>query len=220
VVDATFTGTGLTAFCRLEQLGLEAVGRRLDPDRAVLACRVSEPDEWCRRLRVSGRREGYAHASSGARGVRVAPHDTGGHGPSLPLHRLWSCVAPGHQQGRAAAGQAVAAWPEVGVGRDRVSTPECRPDRRGPGGVVEHRQRRGLGRRAAGTHRRPCPRAASPGVSGQSPPTVSLTVPCNAAQQRLAMSARQARQPMQENSLALSADAPDDRRRARLVSRC
>ena len=164
--------------------------------------------------------EGHAHAPAGARTVRVAPHDIAGHPPSLPVHGVWSCVAPGHHARGRAAGEAVAAWPEVGAGGHRGPAPQRRPDRRGPGGVVEYRQRRGLGRRAAGTHRRPCPRAASPGVSGQSPPTVSLTVPCNAAQQRLAMSARQARQPMQENSLALSADAPDDRRRARLVSRC
>jgi hypothetical protein len=30
------------------------VGQRLEPDRAVLACRVSEPDEWCRRCGCEG----------------------------------------------------------------------------------------------------------------------------------------------------------------------
>lgn len=33
-------------FCRLDELGLEA-GQCLEPDRAVLACRVLEPDQWC-----------------------------------------------------------------------------------------------------------------------------------------------------------------------------
>jgi hypothetical protein len=39
----------LTTFCRLGELGLEVTGQRLDPDRAVLACRVVEPDQRCRR---------------------------------------------------------------------------------------------------------------------------------------------------------------------------
>ena len=46
--DATFTCPDLTTFCGLEELGLVAVGQRLEPDRAVVACRVSEPDDWCR----------------------------------------------------------------------------------------------------------------------------------------------------------------------------
>lgn len=33
------------------ELGLEVTGQRLAPDRAVLACRVVEPDGWCRRDR-------------------------------------------------------------------------------------------------------------------------------------------------------------------------
>ena len=47
--DATFACPDLTTFCRLDERGLEAIGQRLDPDRAVLACRVVEPDQWCRR---------------------------------------------------------------------------------------------------------------------------------------------------------------------------
>lgn len=52
--DATFACPDLTTFCRLEELGLEAVGQRLEPDRAVLACRVLEPDQWCRRCGCEG----------------------------------------------------------------------------------------------------------------------------------------------------------------------
>ena len=52
--DATFACPDLTTFCRLEELGLEAVGQRLEPDRAVLACRVVEPDQWCRRCGCEG----------------------------------------------------------------------------------------------------------------------------------------------------------------------
>jgi transposase len=41
-------------FCRLDELGLVAIGQRLEPDRAVLACRVVEPDQWCRRCGCEG----------------------------------------------------------------------------------------------------------------------------------------------------------------------
>jgi hypothetical protein len=44
----------LTTFTRLDELGLEVVGQRLEPDRAVLACRAVEPDQWCRRCGGEG----------------------------------------------------------------------------------------------------------------------------------------------------------------------
>ena len=52
--DATFACPDLTTFCRLDELGLEVHGQRLEPDRAVLACRVTEPDRWCRRCGCEG----------------------------------------------------------------------------------------------------------------------------------------------------------------------
>jgi len=54
VSDATFTCPDLSTFCRLDELGLEAVGQLLESDRAVLACRVTELDEWCRRCGCEG----------------------------------------------------------------------------------------------------------------------------------------------------------------------
>ncbi|MCZ3388295.1 MAG: ISL3 family transposase [Actinomycetia bacterium] len=52
--DATFACPDLTTFCRVEELGLEVVGQRLEPARAVLSCRVVEPDQWCRRCGCEG----------------------------------------------------------------------------------------------------------------------------------------------------------------------
>ncbi|WOO97414.1 ISL3 family transposase [Micrococcus terreus] len=52
--NATFDDCDLTKFCRLEELGLEATGQRLEPGRAVLACRVVEPDDWCHRCGSQG----------------------------------------------------------------------------------------------------------------------------------------------------------------------
>ena len=51
---ATFVRPDLTTFTRLDELGLEVVGQYLEPKRAVLACRVVEPDRWCRRCGGEG----------------------------------------------------------------------------------------------------------------------------------------------------------------------
>ena len=52
--DATFTRPDLTTFTRLDGLGLEVTGQLLAPDRSLLACRVVEPDDWCRRCGCQG----------------------------------------------------------------------------------------------------------------------------------------------------------------------
>ena len=52
--DAVFGCPDLTSFCRLDELGLVVTGQRLDPDRAVLACRVVDPDDWCHRCGCQG----------------------------------------------------------------------------------------------------------------------------------------------------------------------
>jgi transposase len=56
VRDVTFDCCDLTAFCRLDGLGLQVVGQRVDPDWAVLACRAvgAEKDRWCRRCGAEG----------------------------------------------------------------------------------------------------------------------------------------------------------------------
>ncbi len=52
--DVTFVRPDLSTFARLDGLGLEVVGQCLERDRAVPACRVAEPDEWCRRCGCQG----------------------------------------------------------------------------------------------------------------------------------------------------------------------
>ncbi|MGN6173299.1 MAG: hypothetical protein ACTHPS_10140, partial [Streptosporangiaceae bacterium] len=49
--DATFACPEVTSFCRLDELGLLVVGQRVEPDRAVLACRVAEAGEPKSRFR-------------------------------------------------------------------------------------------------------------------------------------------------------------------------
>jgi len=54
VPDATFAAPDLTTFCRLDELGLVAVGQRLEARRAVIACRVAALDDWCHRCGQQG----------------------------------------------------------------------------------------------------------------------------------------------------------------------
>ncbi|MCC2594716.1 ISL3 family transposase [Tessaracoccus sp. OS52] len=80
----------LTTFCRLDELGLEAVGQRLEPDRAVLACRVVEPDKWCRRCGCEGTARGTVK--------RRLAHEPLGWRPTVLEVRIrrYRCTGCGH----------------------------------------------------------------------------------------------------------------------------
>ena len=88
--DATFITPDLTTFARLDGLGLVVLGQRLEPGRAVLACRVSDPDEWCRRCGC----EGVARDSL----VRRLAHEPFGWRPTtlLVTVRRYRCIGCGH----------------------------------------------------------------------------------------------------------------------------
>jgi transposase len=90
VLDATFTSPDLTTFCRLDELGLEVVGQRLDPDRAVLVCRVVAPDSWCRRCGCEGAPRDTV--------VRPLAHQPLGWRPTMLLVtvRRYRCTGCGH----------------------------------------------------------------------------------------------------------------------------
>jgi transposase len=90
VLDAIFTCPDLTTFCRLEELGLEAVGQRLEPDRVVLACRVVEPDEWCQRCGCEGSPRDTL--------TRRLAHEPFGWRPTtlLVTLRRYRCIGCGH----------------------------------------------------------------------------------------------------------------------------
>ena len=80
MLHATFVTPDLTVFCRLDELGLVAVGQRLAPDRAVIECRVAEPDPWCRGC-------GSRALSRGA-DTRQLAHEPFGHRPTMLLVRV------------------------------------------------------------------------------------------------------------------------------------
>ena len=92
--DATFGCPDLTTFCRLDELGLVVVGQRLEPDRAVLACRVLEADVgtegWCRRCGCAGRPRDTV--------TRELAHEPLGWRPTtlLVTIRRYRCTGCGH----------------------------------------------------------------------------------------------------------------------------
>ena len=52
--NTTFDRPDLTTFTRLDDLGLEVTGQHIEPDHAVLACRITGEDRWCRRCGCQG----------------------------------------------------------------------------------------------------------------------------------------------------------------------
>ena len=78
--NATFLPADLTTFCRLEELGLTATRQHLEPDRAVIECRVTDPDPWCRRC--------GAEASPRDTVTRRLAHEPFGHRPTTLLIRV------------------------------------------------------------------------------------------------------------------------------------
>lgn len=90
VPDATFACPDVTMSARLHELGLQVFGQRLEPDRAVLACRVAEPDQWCRRC----------GCESAARDTvtRELAHEPLGRQPTtlLVTVRRYRCTGCGH----------------------------------------------------------------------------------------------------------------------------
>ncbi|MBN7793379.1 transposase family protein [Microbacterium esteraromaticum] len=80
MVNVTFTCPNSTAFARLGELGLEAVGQNLAPDRAVVECRLAEADPWCRRC--------GAEATSRGSVARWLAHEPFGHRRTSLLLRV------------------------------------------------------------------------------------------------------------------------------------
>ena len=87
---ATFVRPDLTTFARLDELGLEVVGQQVERDRAVLACRVVEPDDWCHRCGS----QGVARDTV----VRRLAHEPFGWRPTVLLVtvRRYRCSGCGH----------------------------------------------------------------------------------------------------------------------------
>lgn len=80
MIHATFATPDLTMFCRLDELGLVAVGQHLAPDRAVLECRVVGTDEWCSHCGAEGAPRDTV--------TRELAHEPFGHRPTTLLIRV------------------------------------------------------------------------------------------------------------------------------------
>ena len=93
VRDAAFACPDLTTFTRLDEPGRDVIGQRLEPDCAVLACRVLDPGDpagWCRRCGC----EGVPHDSV----TRRRAHEPSGWRPTtlLVTVRRYRCTGCGH----------------------------------------------------------------------------------------------------------------------------
>jgi transposase len=120
VRDAIFDAPDLTAFCRLDELGLVVFGQRVSDEEAVLACRVagSEDDRWCRACgaeavpRDSVTRR-LAHAPFGWRPttlmVTVVRYSCS------PCGRVWRQDMTAAAEPRAKISRAGLAWALVGI---------------------------------------------------------------------------------------------------------
>lgn len=88
--DAPFADADLNTFVRLDELGLQVVGQRIEPDRAVLACRVVDPDDRCRRCGGNGAARDTL--------VRRLAHEPLGWRPTVLLVtvRRYRCAGCGH----------------------------------------------------------------------------------------------------------------------------
>ena len=80
VLHPTFAAPDLTVFCRLDELGLVAVGQLIEPDRATIECRVVEDDPWCRKCGVEGVPRDTV--------TRPLAHEPFGHRPTTLLVRV------------------------------------------------------------------------------------------------------------------------------------
>ena len=54
MANTIFDRPDLSAFTRLDDLGLEVMGQRIEADHAVLACRITGEDRWCRQCGCQG----------------------------------------------------------------------------------------------------------------------------------------------------------------------
>ena len=95
--DGTFAEPDLTTFFRLGGLGLVVTGQRLEPGRAVLACRVVDEDWWCRRRGREGSVHDVVTRWLGARAVRVAADDAAAGLRNDPLYGARRTLA--HRRG-------------------------------------------------------------------------------------------------------------------------
>jgi transposase len=124
VADATFTRPDLTTFTGLDDLGLVVTGQRLEPHRAVLACRVVEPDDWCRRCGCQGIPRGTV--------VRRLAHEPFGWRPTTLVvtvrryrcaecGRVWRQDTTAAAEPRAKISRTGLRWGLVGIVRQHLS---------------------------------------------------------------------------------------------------
>ena len=88
--NTIFDRPDLSAFARLDGLGLEVTGQHIEPDHDLLACRITGEDRWCRCCGCQGVSRGTV--------VRRLAHEPCGWRPTI-LHvsvRRYRCPEYAH----------------------------------------------------------------------------------------------------------------------------
>ena len=123
--NTIFDRPDLSAFTRLDDLGLEVTAQRIEPDHAVLACRITGQDRWCRRCGCQGISRDTV--------IRRLAHVPYGWRPTI-LHvsvRRYRCPECAHvwrqdmsqaADPRAKLSRAAVCWALTGVGRTHALT--------------------------------------------------------------------------------------------------
>ena len=135
--NTIFDRPDLSAFARLDGLGLEVTGQRVEADHAVLARRITGEDRWCRRCGCQGICRGTV--------VRRLAHEPYGWRPTivhvsvvpLPVPGVRSRVASGHESSSPATRQALARSGALGAHGPGSPPPDGGAHRPGPGRVLE-----------------------------------------------------------------------------------
>ena len=153
----TFDRADLSAFTRLDDLGLEVTGQRMWPDHAVLACRIAGEDRWCRRCGCQSVARDMA--------IRRLAHEPYGWHPTM-LHvrvRRYRCQTCAHvwrqnmsaaADPRAKLSRAAVRWALVGLVVHHLTVARIA---QAPGVSWKSRQHRCPDRSRALTNQRPDP---------------------------------------------------------------
>ena len=116
MANTIFDRPDLSAFTRLDDLGLEVTGQRMWPDHAVLACRIAGEDRWCRRCGCQGISRDTVVRRLAHEPYGWPPHDLARERAPLPLPGVRPCVAPKHECSGRSTREALTCGGALGAG--------------------------------------------------------------------------------------------------------
>lgn len=92
----TFTTPDIDTFCMVDALGVTVTGQQIHHDRAILECRLTADDPWCRDCGGEGVPRGTVIRKPGALATGLAADHPVGAGAPVPVQRLRPRLAARH----------------------------------------------------------------------------------------------------------------------------